>query len=81
VFGLYASQQRVQAVAEAVRANKAETAKVMNAAQTTESGLLANAASQLTDNALGRDSGTAILLALEGLPDSSSGDTRWNRRP
>ena len=40
--------------------------------QLTESGLLANAASQLVDDTLGRDAGTAMLLALEGLPDKAA---------
>lgn len=62
-------------------ARKAETEKLRAETQVTESGLLANAASALTDHELGRDVGTALLLALEGLPDKSSSDTQRRNRP
>jgi TIR domain len=48
--------------------------QVTGQAQTTESGQLADAASRQTNDELGADSGTAVLLALEGLPDSASPD-------
>ena len=60
--------------------SEARTRTVTDQAQFTESGLLANAANQLTDEKLGSDSGTAMLLALEGLPDPSSSDPAVRER-
>lgn len=37
-------------------------------------GLLASSVGALTENPLGRDAGTAMLLALKGLPDTASED-------
>ena len=48
--------------------NDAETKKVTGESQLTDSGLLGNAARRLNDDVLGREAGTAVLLALEGVP-------------
>ncbi|MEQ1698306.1 MAG: TIR domain-containing protein [Hyphomicrobiaceae bacterium] len=57
------------------------TDAVRQQAQTTESGLLSNASRVTTSDVLGGDSATAMLLALEGLPDGASDDTvRRDRR-
>lgn len=76
---------REQTVAAQAAANRAEHGEAENKAltaetQRTSSGLLANAATQFTDDILGRDSGTAVLLALEGLPDRESDDERRRTR-
>src|SRR5262245_40092294 len=78
-----AVENETRAIEEAERAEKqaqrairseAQTRKVTDQAQSTESGLLANAASQFTDDELGRDSATGMLVAMEGLPDAASDD-------
>ena len=53
-----------------------ETVLLRQETQKTESGLLARAASQVVEDSLGRDAGTAILLALEALPDKAAGVDR-----
>src|SRR5262249_48394956 len=63
----------VKSEAQAIR-SEAQIRKVSEQAQYTESGLLADTASQITDNELGNDSGTAVLVTIEGLPDHASDD-------
>ena len=84
--GFFAKTQGDLAITKAEEAEKSETRtkKVTATAQFTQSGLLAKAASELTDWKLGRDAGTALLLALEGLPDTSSSDesrSNWKYAP
>lgn len=74
--GKEAAFQAVQA-----EARKIETEKLREATQVTEAGLLAISARQLIDPVIGRDSATAALLALEGLPDKSSDDPQRQKRP
>lgn len=78
--GVWAWLEQQEAVRQTFRAenSEAETKKVTEGAQFTESGLLANAANQLTS--LGRDEGTVALLALEGLQDDASSDPRYRAR-
>lgn len=81
--------QRDKAVTEAERANveamraaisESQTRKITDQAQHTESGLLSYVAEPLTDNNLGKDSGAAVLISLEGLPDLNSDDTVRRQR-
>lgn len=64
--------QRAEAEAQRAIKSEAQTRATTDLAQINESGALASAASKLTDDYLGKDAGTAMLLALEGLPDASS---------
>jgi hypothetical protein len=72
-----ATKQATEARSQATRAERSEAATVALRRQTqfTESGLLANAASQLVDDTH-RDAGTAMLLTLEALPDKTGGIDR-----
>ena len=84
--GFYAMIQQDLAVRKAEDAGKSEarTRKVTTEAQFTQSGLLAIAAEKLFDLKLGGDAATAMLLALEGVPDTISRDeTRqtWKHTP
>ena len=76
--GTYAWTQRGRAEAASQEAQRraTETVKLRAETQFTESGLLANAAGQLVDVALSRDAGSAMLLALEALPDETAGIKR-----
>jgi hypothetical protein len=62
--------------AEKAERNAAATIELRRETQVTEAGLLANAASLLVDDALGRDAGAAMLLTLEALPDTAAGIER-----
>src|SRR5262249_52801283 len=77
-----AVKEAARAENQAQRAIKSEfqTRAVTDQAQFTESGLLSNTASQLTHNELGGNSGTAMLVALEGLPDLASSDLIQRQR-
>ncbi len=66
---------------ETAEKRRLETDEIRKQAQTTESGLLAKSASQLTDDVLGGDSAAAMLLALEALPDETSPDAQRRDRP
>ncbi len=71
-----AEEQRTEAVTQrnVAEAQRRVTDDVRQQAQSTESGLLSRSASQLYDHQSVRDPGTAMLLALEGLPDTASDD-------
>lgn len=73
-------REKARAASELATQRAKETDVERSRAQLTGSGLLANAASQIADNALGRDATTAVLLALEGLPDARSPDPQRQRR-
>src|SRR5262245_39978455 len=72
-----AANRATEARSQATRAERSEASAVILRQQTqfTESGLLAIAASQLVDDTH-RDAGTAMLLALDGLPDKAGGINR-----
>jgi hypothetical protein len=73
-----AEAQAAEAKRQATEAEKRkqETERLREQTQTTESGLLANAASQLVHDDLGGDAGRAMLLTLEALPDKAAGVAR-----
>ena len=74
--------QREVAIENETRAVKSEaqTLKVTKESQFTDSGLLAKAARVLADSKKESDIQTAVLLALEGLPDETSPDVNRRRR-
>src|SRR5262249_47519165 len=55
---------------------KADMESLRQQTQRTESGLLAKSASALVDDQSGGDASTAVLLALEALPDKAAGNDR-----
>ena len=66
---------------EEARRQRATTVKISVEAQTTEAGLLSEAARGISDQPGGGNASVAMLLAIEGMPDIASDDERQQTRP
>jgi hypothetical protein len=77
-LGIVAWTKQKEAATEAQRAIAAsrETKRLREETQITESGFLAKSASALVDDKGFGDAGTAMVLALEALPDKGAGKER-----